>query len=180
LPRLSPDFQHHDADRIAGQRVGGGPQRGIDIRRAHRHHTTRIEAEFGQPAHRQRAGFDFGEILPHPHQGPPCACTPCEASTPREAREPCDEPGRRGALPPLGEHFMHRGQGETALQRRIRLRMAERHTARRNAVRLRLDAFDAAAQSRKRVRACAGHAPLLRYLGRHLVQERTCGWLNCS
>jgi hypothetical protein len=174
LPRLPPDFQHHDADRIAGQRVGGGPQRGIDIRRAHRHQQARVEAEFGQSAHRQRAGFDFGEILPYPHQGPPCARTPY---TPRKTG---DEPGRRGALPPLGEHFMHRGQSETALQRRIRLRMAERHATRRHAVRMRLDAFDAAAQSRKRARACAGHAPLLRYLGRHLVQERTCGWLNCS
>jgi hypothetical protein len=67
LTRLPPDFQHHGAQRIAGQRVGGGPQRGIDIGGAHRHEETRIETEFGQSVHRQRARFNFGEILPYPH-----------------------------------------------------------------------------------------------------------------
>jgi hypothetical protein len=47
LAHLTPDFQHDNADRIAGQRVGGGPQRGIDIGRAHAHHAARIEPEFG-------------------------------------------------------------------------------------------------------------------------------------
>jgi hypothetical protein len=37
LTRLPPDFQHHGAERIAGQRVGGGPQRGIGIGGAHGH-----------------------------------------------------------------------------------------------------------------------------------------------
>ena len=31
LARLAPDFQHHGAERIAGQRVGGGPQRGVGV-----------------------------------------------------------------------------------------------------------------------------------------------------
>ena len=44
LPRLPPDFQHHGAERIAGQRVGGGPQRGVDISGAHGNQRTRIEA----------------------------------------------------------------------------------------------------------------------------------------
>jgi hypothetical protein len=52
LPRLAPDFQHNSADRIAGQRVGGGPQRGLDIGRAHAHHAARIEPELGPSAHR--------------------------------------------------------------------------------------------------------------------------------
>jgi hypothetical protein len=37
LARLPPDFQHDGAERIAGQRVGGGPQRGVGVRRAHGH-----------------------------------------------------------------------------------------------------------------------------------------------
>jgi hypothetical protein len=77
LARLAPDFQHHAVKRIAGQRVSGGPQRSVDIGGAHRHQQTRIEPEFGQSAHRQRAGFNLGEILPHPQQRPP--------RTPREA-----------------------------------------------------------------------------------------------
>ena len=44
LARLPPDFQHHGAERIAGQRVGGGPQRGVGVGRAHRHQQPRIEA----------------------------------------------------------------------------------------------------------------------------------------
>lgn len=71
LTRLAPDFQHHDAQRIAGQRVGGGPQRGVHVSRAHRHEEARIDTELGPSAHRQRAGFNFGEILTHPHQRPP-------------------------------------------------------------------------------------------------------------
>ena len=59
LTRLPPDFQHHGAERIAGQRVGGGPQRGVGVSGAHGHHETGIETQFAKPAHRQRAGFDF-------------------------------------------------------------------------------------------------------------------------
>ena len=52
LTHLAPDFQHDNADRIAGQRVGGGPQRGLGIGRAHAHHAARIEPELGPSAHR--------------------------------------------------------------------------------------------------------------------------------
>jgi hypothetical protein len=52
LTCLAPDFQHDSADRIAGQRVGGGSQRGLGIGRAHRYHAARIEPEFGPSAHR--------------------------------------------------------------------------------------------------------------------------------
>jgi hypothetical protein len=44
LARLPPDFQHDGAERIAGQRVGGGPQRGVGVGRAHGHQQPRIEA----------------------------------------------------------------------------------------------------------------------------------------
>jgi hypothetical protein len=44
LAGLPPDFQHDGAERIAGQRVGGGPQRGVGVGRAHRHQQPRIEA----------------------------------------------------------------------------------------------------------------------------------------
>ena len=106
LPGLAPDFQHHAANRIAGQRIGGGPQRGVHIGRAHGHQQTRIEAEFGQSAHRHRARFNFGEILPHPHQRP---------ARRRPSCKPCDESRRRGALPSLGEHLVHRAYREAAL-----------------------------------------------------------------
>jgi hypothetical protein len=106
LPRFAPDFQHDGAKRIAGQRVGGRPQRGIHIGSAHRHQKTRIETEFGQSAHRQRARFNFGEVLTDPHQRPPCRRPPCKA---------CDEPRRRGALPSFGEYLVHRCHREAAL-----------------------------------------------------------------
>ena len=37
LTRLPPDFQHDGAERIAGQRVGSGPQRGVGVGGAHGH-----------------------------------------------------------------------------------------------------------------------------------------------
>jgi hypothetical protein len=152
LPRLPPDFHHHGAKRIAGQRVGGGSQRSLHIGRAHRHHEARIEAEFAPPAHRQRAGFDFRKILPHPEQRPPRRDAP---------RKTSDKSRRRGALPSFGKHLMHRAQRKAALQRRIRPGMAERDPVRRGGV-VGFDALDAAAQARKRACAYAGHAPLLR------------------
>jgi len=156
LTRFAPDFQHHDAQRVAGQRVGGGPQRGVDVRRAHRHHTAGIETEFGEATHRQRAGFNFGEILPHPQQRPPGSRPPREPCPPREA---CNESRRRGAVPAgCGEHLVHRPHGEAALQRGVGVGMPERHAVRRICLALRLDALDATAQGRKRARACAGHA----------------------
>ena len=126
LPRLAPDFQHDDADRIAGQRVGGRPQRAVHIGRAHCHKEARIETEFGQSAHRHRARFNLGEILPYPHQRPVwkfrCGHPP---------REPGNKTGRRGALPAgVRKHLVHRPQSETALQRRVGVRMPERHSAR--------------------------------------------------
>ena len=164
LPRFAPDFQHHDADSIAGQRVGGGAQGAVHIGGAHGHQESWVETEFAQPAHRHRAGFNFREILPHPYQRPPCR---------HPSREPCDESRRRGTLPArFGEHLMHRGDRKTALKHRIRFRMAERDPPQRRGVGMRLDALDAAAQSRKRVRACAAHASLpQRSVGRHWVGE---------
>jgi hypothetical protein len=122
LSRLAPDFQHDDANRIAGQRVGGRPQRNFHIGGAHRHQKTRIETEFSQPAHRHRARFNLGEILPYPHQRPPCR---------RPARKPRDKTGGRSALPAgVGKHFVRRAQSETALQRRVGIGMPEGHPAR--------------------------------------------------
>ena len=122
LSRLAPDFQHHDAKRIAGQRVGGRPQRAVHVGRTHRHQEARIETEFGQSAHRQRARFNFGEILAHPNQRPP-GCQPS-----RQAR---DKTRRHSALPAgFSEHLVHRAQSEAALQRRVRVGMPERHLAR--------------------------------------------------
>jgi hypothetical protein len=145
LSRFAPDFQHDGAQRIAGERVGGGPQRGVHIGCAHRHQEARIETEFGQSAHRQRARFNLGEILTHPNQRPPCR---------HPSRKARDKTRRRGALTAcIGEHLMHRTHGETALQRRIGVGMSERYPLRRIRIAMRLDALDAAAQSRKRVRA---------------------------
>jgi hypothetical protein len=151
-PRVAPDFQHHGAQRIAGERVRGRPQRALDIGGAHAHHQARIEAEFGEPIHRQRACFNFGKILPHPDQRPACR---------GPSHEPCEEAGRNGALMSLAKHLMHRAQNKPALKRRIGLGMAEPRLVERTGAAMRLDLLDRAAQSRKRVRACAGHhAPL--------------------
>jgi hypothetical protein len=151
LPRLAPDFQHHRTERIASQRIGRSPQRGLHVRRARRHQQARIETEFAKSAHRQRTGFNVRKILPHPQQRPP------RADAPRQAG---NEPRRRGTLPSFGKHLMHRAERKAAPQRRIGLRMAKRRPVRRNRV-VSFDALDAAAQRRKRARACAGHAPLL-------------------
>ena len=126
LSRLAPDFEHDDADRIAGQRVRGRPQRNFHIGRVHRHQEARIETEFGQPAHRHRTCFNRGEILPYPYQRPMwkfrCGCPACE---------PCDKTGCRRALPAgVCKHFVECSQGETAPKRRVGVRMPERHPAR--------------------------------------------------
>jgi hypothetical protein len=163
LARLSPDLEHDGAERIAGQRVGGDPQRGVDVISAHRHQQAGIETEFGQSAHRQRAGFRFAEILAHPEQWPPRRRPPGKA---------CDKT-RRGSTLPAGcrEHLVHRAERKAAPQRRIGLAMAERHLARRIRLAVRLDALDVAAQTGKRAHACAAHAPLLAIWGRHRVCE---------
>jgi len=124
LSRWPPDFQHDDAKRIAGERIGSRPQRGVHIRRTHRHQEARIKAEFGQSAHRKRTRFNFSEILTYPHQRTPGRDPSREPCPPREAY---NKPRRRSALPSLGEHLVHRTHGEAALQRRIRVRMTERH-----------------------------------------------------
>jgi len=100
LTRLPPDFNHHSAKRIAGEGIGGGPQCGVHVRGAHRHQEAGIETEFDQSAHRQRARFNFGEILAYPNQRPPCR---------RPPRKSCDKTRRRGALPAgIREHLVHR------------------------------------------------------------------------
>jgi hypothetical protein len=126
LSRPAPDFQHDGANRIAGQRVGGRPQRHFHVGGTYRHEAARIETEFGQPAHRHRARFNLGEILPYPHQRP---MWKFRCGDP--AREPGDKTGRRRTLPAgVRKHFVHRPQSETALQRRIGVGMSERHPAR--------------------------------------------------
>jgi hypothetical protein len=177
LPRLTPDLQHDGPERVAGERIGRRPQRTLAIGRAHRHQAARIKAEFRKPAHRQRARFNFGKILPHPDQRP---------AQPDPSGKPCDKPGRRRALMSLGKHLMHRGQCKAAAQHRIRLGMAERHAIEGMQIAMRLDAFDVAAQSRERIHACAGHAPLplmmMAVFGSTSFgsAKRTNGWLICS
>ena len=62
----------------------------------------------------------------------------------------------------LGEYFMNGAKREAALQHRIRLGMAKRHTVKRGGLSMSFNPLDAAAQGRKRACACAGHAPLLK------------------
>ncbi len=112
LAGFAPDFEHDGAKRVAGERIRGRPQRAVHISGTHRHEKPRIETKLGQPTRRQRAGFNFGEILADPNQRPTGRHPP---------RKPCDEPARRGALPSLGKHLVHRAYGEAALQRRIRI-----------------------------------------------------------
>jgi hypothetical protein len=67
----------------------------------------------------------------------------------------------------LGEHLVHRTRGKTALQCRIRIRMTERDLVASGRLAttfetmvfetMTFEAFDAAAQTRKRAHACADH-----------------------
>lgn len=61
LARLAPDLEHDGTERIAGERVGRGAQAAVDIGSAHRDQEARIEAELGEPAHRQRAVLAIGK-----------------------------------------------------------------------------------------------------------------------
>lgn len=148
LPRLAPELEHDSPQRIAGERIGRGAKRALHIGGTHHHHAARIEAELGEPAHRQRAGFNFREILPHPQQRP----------ARRDAsREPHDEAGRGRALPALAKHLVDRRAREPALQRAVGLAVAERDAIAMVHDLRRLDAFDLAAQGRKRASTCAAH-----------------------
>ena len=146
LPGLAPELEHDGAQRIAGERIGRGAQRAFDIGGAHHHHAARIEAELGEPAHRQRTGFELRKILPHPQQRP----TRAHAS-----RKAHDEAGRGSALTPFAKHLVDRRARKPALQRAVRLAMAER-----DALVLMhdrgLDALDLAAQDCKRASTCGG------------------------
>jgi hypothetical protein len=142
LSRLAPDLQHDGAHRIAGERISGRSQGMVDVSDVDADETTRIETEFGKPAHRDGACFDFREILPDPNH-----------RTPRghPSRNPGDKAGRHSALPSRArKHLVHRAQSEAALQARIRIRMSERHLSQAIRRAMRLEALDAVAQSRNR------------------------------
>jgi hypothetical protein len=141
LLRLAPDFQHDDADGIAGQRVGGRAQCLIDIGGVDADQKARIEAEFGKSAHRDGPRFDPGKILTDPHQRPPYGHASCQS---------CDKAGRCRALSSrLRKHLMHGAQSEPALQAHIGLGVSKRHLAQTTRRTMRLDALDAVAQGRK-------------------------------
>ena len=156
LACLPPDFQHDGAERIAGQRVGGGPQRGVGVGGAHGHEEPRIETQFAKPAQRQRTRFNFRKVLPHPDQRPARRYPSCKAS---------DEAGGRRALMALGEHFMHRCDRKAAAQHSIRCRMAERDLVEVMRIAMRLDPLDASSQTCKRACMCGAHAPLPQKFG---------------
>lgn len=142
LSRFAPDLQHHGAHGIAGERIGRRSQCVFRIGCAHAHHTARIKAKFGQPAHRQHTRFAFGKILPHPDQRP----ARCKAR-----REACNKSASRRALPTaFAKHLVQRTKSEPALQRHVRTPMSQRHPARPASAVPGLDALDAAAQVRKR------------------------------
>jgi hypothetical protein len=60
---------------------------------------------------------------------------------------------------------MHRCDRKPAAQHRIRCRMAERDLGEVMRIAMRLQAFDASSQIRKRACVCGAHAPLLRNFG---------------
>jgi hypothetical protein len=121
-PRLAPNLQHDDANRIAGQRVGDRPQRLIRISGAYTDEKARIETQFSQPAHRDGACFNLGEILPDPNDGPPHG---------RATRKPRDKARRRDTLPAgIRKHLVHGPQSEPALQACIDIRMSKHYPAR--------------------------------------------------
>jgi hypothetical protein len=138
---LAPNLQHDDAHRIAGQRIGGRPQRMIRISGAYTDEKTRIETKLSQPAHRQGTRFNRGEILPDPNDGPPRG---------HATRKPRDKARRRDTLPAgVRKHFVRGPQGKPALQARIGIRVPERRLTRR--IRFTMG-LDAGAQTRKRAR----------------------------
>jgi len=141
LPDIAPELEHHGAERIAGERIGRAAQRALDIGRAHHHHTARIEAELGEPAHRQRARLYLRKVLPHPQQRPLRRHAPCEAH---------DKARRGGALPSLAKHLVDCRACEPALQHAINRAVAERDAILLMHDLRRLDALDLAAQGRKR------------------------------
>lgn len=152
LPGLAPELEHDGAERIAGERIGRGAQRALYVSRTHHHHVAWFEAELGEPAHRQRAGFKFREILPHPQQRP---------AHRNAARKPGDKTRRGRALTPLAKHLVDRRAREPAFQGAVHLAVAERDAVVMMHDLRRLDPFDLAAQGRKRAHACA-HARLLK------------------
>ena len=146
LARLAKRLQHDGAQRIAGQRIRRAAQRGLDIGGAHGDKQAWIKTEFGKPIRRQRAGFNFRKILPHPDQ---------RLARRQPSRHARDETGRGCALTPLGKHFMHGGEREPAAQHGIGSPVPERDPAQRMDIAGRLDLLDAAAQGRKRAHACS-------------------------
>ena len=146
LPRLAPDLQHDRAHRIAGERIRSRSQCMVHVSRVDADETTRIETEFGKPAHRDGPRFNFREILPDPNHRTPRGHAP---------RNSCDKAGRRSTLPPRArKHLVHSTQGETALQARVCIGMSERHPARRIRLTTGLEALDTVAQRRK-IMCCA-------------------------
>jgi hypothetical protein len=137
LLRFAPHFQHDGAYCIADKRIGGRPQRVVHIGGADGDQKARIETEFGEPAHRQRARFKLREILSDPNHWPSRGHPP---------RQPSNKAGRRSALPSgFRKHLVHGAQSDPALQAGIGFRMPERHLLQIIRCAVRLDAFDAAA-----------------------------------
>lgn len=149
LAHLAKGFEHDGAQRIAGERVCHGAKGSLDIGGAHGDEQARIEAEFGKPVRRQRTGFNFRKILPHPDQRLARRHPPGNGS---------DEPCRRRTLVSFGKHLMYGSQSEPAAQHRVGTAMAERDLVQGVHIAMAFDALDAAAQGRKRARACAHHA----------------------
>jgi hypothetical protein len=119
LARLAPDLQDDNPQCIASQRVGRGSQCAVHIRCPYGHDKTRVETELGQSAHRHRARFNFGEILPHPHQRSSCG---------RPPGEPGDETRCGSALPAgFGEHLVDCTEREPSVQRCVCVGMPEPH-----------------------------------------------------
>ena len=171
LARLAKGLQHDGAQRIAGKRIRRGAQCRLDIGGAHGDEQPRIEAEFGKAVRRQRAGFNFRKILPHPDQRFALTKPSCDGG---------NETGRRRALMPLGEHFMHGSQRQPAAQHGIGGSVAERDPVQPVHIAMGFDALDAAAQGRKRAHACAVHASPFLESGPVASRKRTRSWLICS
>ena len=137
MSRLAPKLQHDRTHRIAGEGVGGRSQCMFDAGGVDGDEKARIKAEFGKPAHRDRARLNLVKILSDPNHRP---------ARGDAAREPRDKAGRSRALPAgLRKHFVNDAQSEPPLQARVRLRMPERYLARAIRLAMAFDALDVAA-----------------------------------
>ena len=154
LPRLAPDLQHDGAERIAGERIGGGRATRSRRRRAH---ASPADADRGRA--RQARSSTARRIRVRKN---PAAPTPAAAARVTRPASPAMKPVAAALCRPSANTSCIAPIASPPCSIASALAMAERDPVERMRIAMRLEALDAAAQRRKRACACAAHAPLPR------------------